>query len=266
MDSNNFADRGDLKISGSGSAGGGNYNSIKISGSGSIKGNINCREMVISGSGKVDGNVEALNIKFSGSGKINGNVSSDEIKVSGSGNFKGKVEANSMSVSGATAIEEGVKAENLAISGSFRVNKKIEGGTLKLRGELSSESCEVENFDSEGSFRISSLLSADNILISLIGRCEAKEIGGEAISVRKGYSKRGILQNIFGAIFDPDGILIAEVIEGDEIYLENTKAKFVRGSRVTIGFGCDIDNVEYKESIQVDEKSNVKNRCQAGDK
>ncbi len=266
MDSNNFADRGDLKISGSGSAGGGNYNSIKISGSGSVKGDVNCREMVITGSGKIDGNVQALDIKFSGSGKIIGNVNSDGIKVTGSGSFKAKVETKSMAVSGATGIDEGVKAENLAISGSLRVNKKIEGGTLKLRGELSSESCEVESFDSEGSFRISSLLSADNISISLIGRCEAKEIGGEVVNVRKGYAKRGIIQNIFGAIFNQDGTLIAEVIEGDEIYLENTKAKVVRGSRVTIGFGCDIDNVEYKESIQVDENSNVKNRCQSLDK
>ena len=52
-------------------------------------------------------------------------------------------------------------------------------------------------------------------------------------------------------------ILTADIIEGDLIYLENTNAKIVRGNNVTIGTGCKIELVEYKESFKKDEKSIV---------
>ena len=51
--------------------------------------------------------------------------------------------------------------------------------------------------------------------------------------------------------------LNAEIIEGDEIYLENTKAKVVRGNRVTIGPGCDIDFVEYQNHFQCEKGTKV---------
>jgi cytoskeletal protein CcmA (bactofilin family) len=43
-------------------------------------------------------------------------------------------------------------------------------------------------------------------------------------------------------------ILEAEIIEGDEIMLENTTAKIVRGNNVMLGAGCDIGTVEYKSN------------------
>jgi cytoskeletal protein CcmA (bactofilin family) len=52
-------------------------------------------------------------------------------------------------------------------------------------------------------------------------------------------------------------ILTSNIIEGDLIYLENTNAKIVRGKNVTIGAGCKIELVEYKESFKKDEKSVV---------
>jgi len=48
------------------------------------------------------------------------------------------------------------------------------------------------------------------------------------------------------------------LIEADEISLEATVAKMVRGKRVTIGPGCRIDQVEYTESLQIDPKSVVR--------
>lgn len=39
-----------------------------------------------------------------------------------------------------------------------------------------------------------------------------------------------------------------ETIEGDDIHLELTRARVVRGNNVSIGSGCDIDLVEYKNN------------------
>ncbi len=46
--------------------------------------------------------------------------------------------------------------------------------------------------------------------------------------------------------------LTVDVIEGDDVYLENTMAKIVRGNNVTIGSGCKIELVEYKGSFKQD--------------
>ena len=51
--------------------------------------------------------------------------------------------------------------------------------------------------------------------------------------------------------------LTADVIEGDNVYLENTTARVVRGNNITIGQGCKIEMVEYKEDFKTEGKSEV---------
>ena len=72
----------------------------------------------------------------------------------------------------------------------------------------------------------------------MYGPCKAREIGGERIAVRAGrklgwfwmwHEKR----------------LTADLIEGDDIVLEYTTAKVVRGRNVSLGEGCDVEVVEY---------------------
>lgn len=54
-----------------------------------------------------------------------------------------------------------------------------------------------------------------------------------------------------------DGDVTADSIEGDEIYLESTRSKMVRGKRVLIGPDCQIDRVEYEEEIHVHDEAEV---------
>ncbi|MGO0882214.1 hypothetical protein ACTPDI_05465 [Clostridioides difficile] len=49
--------------------------------------------------------------------------------------------------------------------------------------------------------------------------------------------------------------LLANVIEADEISLENSEVKIVRGKNIKIGKGCYIESLEYSESIDIDESS-----------
>jgi len=84
-------------------------------------------------------------------------------------------------------------------------------------------------------------------------RCQAKEIGGEQIDIRRGgWREKGIILDGLIKLFTGGGTpgLETTQIEGDEIYLEDTAGDVVRGNRVEIGPGCRIKMVEYHESLK----------------
>lgn len=226
---NNF--HGDIKINGSGSAGGGAYNSVIIKGAGKIIGDLTCNVFQISGTGSVEGNLEAQDGKISGSGVIEGDLKAEQFKINGSGKVTGSVTGRDFAVSGSGTVGKNVEVQNIKIEGSTKI----------------ALDCNAEVFTSDGSFDIGGLLNADEVNINLLGlKSKAKEIGGGKISVTAGPAHGlGVIKTIISmGILNP--LLEAEIIEGDEIMLENTTAKIVRGNNVIIGQGCDIGTVEYK--------------------
>jgi hypothetical protein len=69
-----------------------------------------------------------------------------------------------------------------------------------------------------------------------------------------------VLLGLAGALLgnEPIELTCQNLLEADEISLEATVAKIVRGKRVIIGPECRIDRIEYAESLQIDPKSAVK--------
>jgi cytoskeletal protein CcmA (bactofilin family) len=239
----NETKRNDIKINGSGKASGGFYNNVVINGSGEINGNIECFNFKVNGSGSINGNVKSENSVISGSAHLKGDIVSEEFKVNGSA----KVSGNSIS-------------KFTKINGSIDINGFLNGEELQIRGSVKiGGDCNVEKFDSKGGFSISGLLSADEISAEIYGTCKAKEIGGEKINVSLGHSF-GIkkLLNAILNLLDLKQVLIADVIEGDDIFLENTIVKTVRGNNVVIGDGCEIDLIEYKTNFHCNGNSNIK--------
>jgi len=119
---------------------------------------------------------------------------------------------------------------------------------------------EADIFKASGGFHIEGLLSADRIEVRLGGRCQAKEIGGEKIEVRRGgFKQKGIILDSLIKMLAGGGTaeLQASQIEGDEIYLEYTTADIVRGKHIQIGPGCHIGTVEYEESLEVHSNAKV---------
>lgn len=234
----------DIKISGSGTAGGGRYNEVSISGSGEINGDLECIDFKTSGSSKVTGNIKAETIKISGSAKMGGNIEVTEMKVSGSTNVVGQIKSQSIKISGAIHIGESLYGEEVNISGSLYVGKD----------------CEVESFNASGNFRIKGLLNAGEVNINLGGKSSVKEIGGEHIVVKASIMDNFFFKKVIDKIFNTKGELTTELIEGDDIYLENTNAKIVRGNNVTIGEGCNINLIEYRGEIIISSDSIVKDQ------
>ena len=228
-----YSQKPDLKINGSGSASGGTYNTVRINGSGKITGDVYCSNFIINGSGDANGNVESGTVNVNGSGRISGNVKATEVKVSGSANFGSGIACDTFKVLGSADVKGSVEAQLVDIDGSM----KAEGN------------CSAERFSSNGMFEVGGLLNAENIDIRLYWhKSRAKEIGGEKITVALGKAGLGVIKAIFPSINFPQ--LEADVIEGDDITLENTAAKVVRGNNIVIGGGCDIGLVEYKGSYR----------------
>ncbi|MCX6376760.1 MAG: hypothetical protein NTU88_12130 [Armatimonadetes bacterium] len=230
---------GSIRISGSGTAGGGVYDEIAISGSGKVTGDAEARSVRVSGSAHFEGSLKADSFRGSGSFKIAGDVEAKEFKCSGAGSLGGNVKADKLATSGSVKIEESAKVVNAEISGSAKIGGDLEG----------------EHVRSSGVINVGGLLSADTVEMALGGNCRVREIGGERITVSSGDSRgSGFFRFVW--LCSP-GSLTAETIEGDDLHLESTTAKVVRGQRVKIGPGCRIERVEYGESLQIDPDARV---------
>lgn len=255
------ATNGSIKISGSGSAGGGVYDEVKISGSGKITSNIECNEFHISGSGKVEGDVKAKEFKTSGSSRIEGNLDAEEIRISGSSHIAGRMNGGQVKVSGSAHIEKGISGGEIEISGSSHIGEGVRVERIRISGGTNIKGdCEAEEFIAKGGFSIDGLLNAGNIEICVGGSCSAKEIGGEKIEVREFGGGVFMFNKIINLLFNHTHCLKTELIEGDDIYLEYTVAKVVRGNNITLGKGCLIDTVEYKGELKVIDDAKVSNQ------
>ncbi len=235
---------GDLKISGMGKMNGGKFNNVDISGMGKILGDIEANSITVSGSGNIGGNAKASRVSVSGNASINGDVEGERVESSGNFKTSGSVKAAEISNSG-----------RIRIDGNLKSKKIISEGMLSIGGEL-----EAEEFYTDGVFKVGGLLNANTIDVKIQWDSYAKEIGGETIKVRKG---KHFGMNFIFLLFSKGFGLQADVIEGTDIYLENTKAKVVRGNKVKIGPDCNIDQVEYTDSFEVAAGSVVKNQVKS---
>jgi cytoskeletal protein CcmA (bactofilin family) len=234
--------RYDLIISGVGNSAGGVFNNLHVNGKGKISGDVDCLDFAINGVGSVEGSVKTKAGKISGKATIKGDIQLDEFKVSGLANIGGSV-----------AVQDAMFEGMVGINGNVAAQSVENKGAITVKGD-----CNSEVFVSKGAFDIGGLLNAGVIDISLFGPCKVKEIGGEKIEVNMGdvFSLRRLIKSIFPSIGINTG-LCTEAIEGDDIFLEYTKAKVVRGNHVIIGPGCEIELVEYKGRFEKSDKSIV---------
>jgi cytoskeletal protein CcmA (bactofilin family) len=231
--------KGNLTITGSSSATGGTYDRVRIIGEGTI-----------------DGDVECNQLKCVGTLDMDGRLKSKQVGVVGTCSFSKDVQAASMRISGTVTIGGDARLKELQCSGTIEIEGNLYGEQLKLRGQLDTQGdCEIDVFKARGIFNVGGLLNAGKMDIKLYRDCQARDIGCERINVR-----RASLISPFSFFFKPSShaMLTAAVIEGDEIYLEHTNAKAVRGKRVIIGPGCDIELVEYEEYFKQSKSTIVK--------
>ncbi|KUO96398.1 hypothetical protein ATW55_00690 [Ferroacidibacillus organovorans] len=101
---------------------------------------------------------------------------------------------------------------------------------------------------SHGTLKVSGFLNSENVTINLYGPSRVSEIGAGILRIEK-EADRSILSRF--------KTISAKTIQGDEIYLEYTKANIVRGNRVFIGVRGHIDLVEYRTEFEQHKKAQL---------
>jgi cytoskeletal protein CcmA (bactofilin family) len=225
-----------LIINGSGDYPGGQYEKISIRGEGTIVNDVECSVFHVYGTSEMVENATAGSVKILGEAEVKGDMVAEETLIMGTMAIGGNALMKKIKIFGTLDVEGRLGGEEANIKGSISVNGDVE----------------YEKFDSSGGFEIKGLLNADTIKVALrFGESKVEEIGGGKITIKR---KRNSLLPFVGE----EGTLAAKVIEGDEIYLENTKAETVRGNKVKIGPGCTIGLVEYKDDFTEDSSSTIK--------
>ncbi len=247
--------RSSLSIAGAGKASGGLYERVTISGAGRVEGDVEADSVEISGAGKIVGKVKANRVSLAGACKIVGAVTAQRFDAAGAWKISDDVQSEQFKASGAGKVEGSVHAQEFSSAGAAKIAKNLRAQRAKFGGVLAAGGdVEASELCGRGAFRVEGLLAADQLELELCERSWAREIGGERITVRKRESFWGWLARWWGRQIE----LSTDLIEADEISLEATVAKTVRGKRVTIGPECRIDRVEYSESLQLDPSSTVK--------
>ena len=217
-------------IRGSGTvAGGQHFEEFKCAGSGHVTGDLIADEAHIAGACVIDGRCVGTEFHASGRAEIAKDVAVEEFHVSGRATVGGDVKAVEVHVSGAARIGGSIlDADEVQVAGSIQV-----AGAVKTK-----------EFMSRGAFDIASGVEADEVNIRLAGSSRTNAIKAQEIEVRR--EKR-------------NGDLTVETIEGDEVYLEATRAGLVRGRTVHLGPYCSVHTVEA-EDLEVHETASFKER------
>jgi cytoskeletal protein CcmA (bactofilin family) len=225
-----------LIINGAGSYPGGRYDKVSIRGEGTIVNDVESSSFHVYGTSEAIENLKTGSVKIFGEAEVKMNMEAEDTLVMGTMMVGGHAHLKKIKIFGLMEVGEGLTGDEANIKGSISVNGDVE----------------YETFESSGGFEIKGLLTADTIQVGLrFGVSRADEIGGGKITVKK--RSNSILP--FGKEV---GSLVAKVIEGDDIYLENTQAEIVRGNKVKIGPGCQIGVVEYRNEVTHDPKATIK--------
>lgn len=194
----------------------------------------------IMGSAWAQEDLEAEKIRVLGTAEFR-SLKAGEIKVSGSARFEGPLNVITLDIAGSADALATIKAQEIKIFGS-----------LTAKGEVS-----AERFLAKGTFELTSL-NANDVRIKLAEICRVGEIGAENVKV----GPISMFSGFFGSNHRKS--LHADTIEADHIELCNTVARTVKGNQVIIGPGCEIETVEYKESLKVHPSATVKNQVKIG--
>lgn len=235
----------DMRISGSGQIAAGEYDNIRISGSGRCSGLVRCASFHASGSASG----ETLECK-------------NELKVSGSCGFDKDVRCGSLGVSGAFSCGGNLTAEQkVHCSGGAKVTGTVKCSELQVSGGITAGGdIEAETVKVSGKINCGGLLNAEEINICSSGNMEIGTIGGSKVVIylersAKRIERLPLLSSLIH--FSGGAVRVKNAIEADTIALENVKTPRVSGRIVAIGEDCEIDLVQYSEEIEISPKAKV---------
>ena len=238
----------DLNIAGSGQITPGEYDTIRVSGSGHLGDAVRCKNLYVSGSANGSNVVCEKDFHISGSCGFSGKVTAGNVAISGGSSFGGDVEATErIAISGGMSCGGDLRCKQLQVSGNGKVSGDVEAELAKIRGAL----------DCEG------LLNAEEVDIEFEKGMTVGSIGGSKIAIYKRHGeakkKKARLPLLSSLIKKTTAgtVWVTNSIEGDEIALEGVVTPRVSGRVVAIGADCEIELVQYSEQVEVSPEAKV---------
>lgn len=202
----------DMRLIGTTRSNGGKFGNVRIVGESELIGQTECKSLSCTGTSRIEGDLKAGIVKLTGELDVEGSLSAGKAAITGQANVHGNC-----------------RGDNFKLMGE-----------LTIEGDFESETCKIN-----GAITVRGLLNAERLEIRLHGSSQATEIGGGTIAIKPTRGHR--IKKVFTLGQYP--LMIADSIEGDRLDLEYTKAKVVRGSDVRIGPGCEIERVEYRNTL-----------------
>ncbi|RIX60218.1 hypothetical protein D3P08_01165 [Paenibacillus nanensis] len=186
-------------------------------------------------------------LRITGDAKFAGDVTCDLFALTGTAQVSGGLAMKSMSFTGDVKVEGPLHGGNLKGTGELLLKSGFRGEELRLLGSLTaSEAVEAERISLRGALQSPGLVNADELTIRMHGPSRAKEIAGGSLTIRR--SRGMALKDLIRSSHRSE--LMAELIEGDDLYIEYVRADVVRGNKISLGPGCVIGRVEYRHTIQ----------------
>ena len=123
-------------LSGSGKITQGEYDSIKISGSGTIEGPVNFETLKVSGSCKVrpDSVLEGNEMHISGSIHSQSDMKVNTVHISGSCHSEKDIRAHSLNISGSCHQQGKIYADEIYLSGSIKSSGEVNADFVEVSG------------------------------------------------------------------------------------------------------------------------------------
>lgn len=236
----------DMTISGSGQIAAGEYDRVRTSGSGRLNGFVRCSSFHSSGSASGE-EIECKNeFQTSGSSRFSKGVKAESIATSGSFVCGGDITVKKgMNCSGGMESGGSIKCGTLAASGSLSVKGDIEAETVKIDGRVNCDG----------------LLNAEEITIKFKSGSKIRNIGGSKIVIYEHSNlEKRVRLPLFSSLMKKgggDSLCVEESIEGDSIALEGVAVQRVSGRVVAIGDRCEIELVQYSETVEVSPNAKV---------
>lgn len=229
--------RQNVSIMGNGTSNGGNLGKLRINGEGRIYGDADCLVFRCNGSAEAEGSLRCRETRINGQLNVRNDLEAEQMKINGGLKTGGNARFGHVNINGDLSIGNTLSAVKLTVNGTLEVRDEIGVEDLTVRGRIKAGD---ELFGREIKMKLHG------------GPSHVSKMTGEVISVSVSRLAKIIKTPLSGR-------LETRLIEGDDIFLENTKADTVRGRRVTIGQGCVIGMVEYSEELKTDRNAEILN-------
>ena len=186
--------------------------------------------------------MELQNVNIAGVGVISGG-NYNKVSIAGSANSNGEINCVNLKVAGSATFNYTVISDEINSSGSIKFMQDVKAkliksaGAIKINGNVSSETFKVDgSIEVKGECNIGTLNHK-------VESSKYNNIYGESIKIinRKRRSK-----------------ITVNEIEATTIELKAVSCKRVSGDNLIIKSGCEIDIIEFRNSLIISKKANVK--------